>query len=252
MIPYPLMYHDLVDAGRDDASGFAGAAAARYKLTVDRFDDHLRALAHRLDVPPCLTFDDGGASAMRIADRLEYAGWRGAFFVTTGYVGRQGFLARREVIELRRRGHAIGSHSWSHPAAMSRLSQADLVEEWRRSVGELSAILGETILTASVPGGSYSRRVGDAVAAAGVRVLFTSRPTAGCRRRGALTIIGRYAVRRTTSAERVGAVAAGAVLPRITQLAWWDAKAALKSIAAATGVRPGRIRPPHGRSAAPA
>jgi peptidoglycan/xylan/chitin deacetylase (PgdA/CDA1 family) len=252
VIPYPLMYHDVVAAGRDDTSGFAGTAAARYKLTIEQFDKHLRALVRSVDVPPCLTFDDGGASAMCVAERLERAGWRGAFFVTTGYIGRQAFLTRQQVIELRRRGHTIGSHSWSHPATMSRLSEAELADEWQRSVEDLSAMLGEKILTASVPGGSYSRRVGDAVAAAGVHVLFTSRPTAGCLRHGALTVIGRYAVRRSTSAEGVGAVAAGSVLPRIRQLAWWDAKAALKSIAAATGARPGRIRPPHGRSAAPA
>jgi peptidoglycan/xylan/chitin deacetylase (PgdA/CDA1 family) len=247
--PYPLMYHDVVAEGRDDASGFAGAAAGRYKLTLEQFDNHLRAIARSVDTPPSLTFDDGGASAVRVADKLERAGWRGVFFVTTAYIGRPGFLTREQLLDLRRRGHTIGSHSWTHPAGMSRLSSAELAAEWQRSVDELAATLGEPILTASVPGGSYSRRVGDAVVAAGVHVLFTSRPTGRHVRHGALTVVGRYAVRRGTSAERAGAVAAGFVLPRIGQLAWWDTKAAVKAIAASLGVRPGRIRPPEGRSA---
>ncbi|MGH9409848.1 MAG: polysaccharide deacetylase family protein [Vicinamibacterales bacterium] len=249
MSPYPLMYHDIVAEGRDDASGFAGAAAGRYKLTLEQFDDHLRAIAQSVETPPSLTFDDGGASAMCVADKLERAGWRGLFFVTTAYIGRVGFLTRRQLLDLRHRGHTIGSHSWSHPAGMSRLSSAELGVEWQRSVDELAATLGEGILTASVPGGSYSRRVGDTVAAAGVRVLFTSRPTGRHVRHGTLTVVGRYAVRRGTGAHRAAAVAAGSVLPRIGQLVWWDAKTAVKSIAASLGVRSGRIPPPQGRSA---
>jgi peptidoglycan/xylan/chitin deacetylase (PgdA/CDA1 family) len=247
--PYPLMYHDVVADGRDDASGFPGAAAARYKLTREQFDRHLSTIAWAAGIPPCLTFDDGGASAVWIADRLERAGWRGAFFVTAAYIDTRGFLTRAQVRDLRRRGHTIGSHSWSHPAGMSRLAPAVLAAEWQRSVEELAAMLGEPVLTASVPGGSYSRRVGDAVAAAGIRVLFTSRPTAGDVRHGPVTIVGRYAVRRGTSAKRVAAVTAGSVLPRITQLVWWDAKAAVKAIAAPVGARRGRIPPPQERSA---
>lgn len=248
-MPYPLMYHDVVAEGRDDASGFAGAAAARYKLTEHQFDHHLHTIAREVDGPPCLTFDDGGASAMLIADKLEGAGWRGAFFVTAGYIGRRGFLTPRQLLDLRRRGHTIGSHSWSHPAGMSRLSAGVMAVEWQRSIDELGALLGERILTASVPGGSYSRRVGDAAAAAGITVLFTSRPTSGSVRLGTLTVFGRFAVRRTTPAARAAAVAAGSLLPRVGQLVAWDTKNALKSIAASVGARPGRIRPPHGRSA---
>lgn len=249
MIPYPLMYHDVTADGQDAASGFAGSSAARYKLSPEEFDRHLYAIGRAVDGEPALTFDDGGASAMYIADRLEDAGWRGSFFVTAGYIDRRGFLTRSQLRDLRRRGHTIGSHSWSHPAGMARLSPAELSGEWQRSVDELRALLGERIVTASVPGGSYSRRVADAAAAAGIAALFTSRPMTRTRRYGAVTIVGRYAVRRTTPAERAAAVAAGSLLPRMGQLAVWDAKRALKSIAASLGARPGRIRPPHGRSA---
>ena len=39
-----LMYHDVVEPGQADASGFPGGAAAHYKLDVAEFDTHLEAL----------------------------------------------------------------------------------------------------------------------------------------------------------------------------------------------------------------
>ena len=104
-----LMYHDVVPSAHPESSGFAGADAARYKLTPDQFDDHLQAIRARIrrggaatsvtpatiDVvdrlgpfswPLLLTFDDGGGSASRIADVLERHGWRGHFFITTSRI----------------------------------------------------------------------------------------------------------------------------------------------------------------------
>lgn len=43
-MPIALMYHDVVAPGRDDESGFAGAAAARYKMTPGEFATHLDAI----------------------------------------------------------------------------------------------------------------------------------------------------------------------------------------------------------------
>ena len=192
-----LMYHDVTPAGREDASGFPGGDAARYKLTPAQFDDHLAAIRLKVNrpvdvieavdlehgpAPLLLTFDDGGASAMAIADRLERAGWRGHFFMTTAYVGRPGFLDAARLRELRRRGHCVGSHSHSHPLRMARLPIVRLRDEWMRSVATLADALGEPIHAASVPGGHHSSAVARAAADAGIRFLFTSEPTVRIRR----------------------------------------------------------------------
>src|SRR5688500_5861959 len=94
-----LMYHDIVESGDEDRSGFPGAHAARYKLDATTFARHLDAIARwapaepttiaALDrgprlIGPLLTFDDGGAGASPAADALEGRGWRGHFFVTAG------------------------------------------------------------------------------------------------------------------------------------------------------------------------
>jgi peptidoglycan/xylan/chitin deacetylase (PgdA/CDA1 family) len=243
------MYHDVTPAGREDASGFAGGDAARYKLTPAQFDDHLAAIRlevnrpvgvvdgldlNRATPPLLLTFDDGGTSAMAIADRLEHLGWRGHFFMTGAYIDQPGFLTARELRDLRRGGHVVGSHSYSHPLRMARLPIGRLREEWHRGVASLADALGEPIHAASVPGGHGSRTVARAAAAAGIRFLFTSEPIVRIRRVGGVIVIGRYVVQRSTPAAVVAAVAAGSPLPRVRQLALWEMKRVAKTIGGAT------------------
>jgi len=240
------MYHDVTAPGREDTSGFPGGEAARYKLDPGLFRRHLQAIRERVktapittdrlrsadgdgSIPLLLTFDDGGASGTAIADELEAFGWRGHLFVTAGYVDRPGFLTRAAIRDLTRRGHIVGSHSWSHPLRMAHCSRPRLAEEWRRSVKHLGEIIGAPVRTASVPGGDYSLAVGELAAAAGIEVLFTSRATTRVSRMGNLLVLGRYPVNRATTAERAAAVAAGAWAPRMRQLAWWDLKTLAKS-----------------------
>ena len=110
-----LMYHDLVAPGAEDASGFPGRDANSYKVTLDRFRDHLAAIVPVLPAPPAppallFTFDDGGASAQAAADVLEAHGLRGHFFVTANFIGTRGFVDGAAIRDLDRRGHVVGSH----------------------------------------------------------------------------------------------------------------------------------------------
>jgi len=233
-----LLYHDVI-AENDRtgaASGFPGGAAGSYKLERGRFAQHLAALAaaapaarratvHDLreisgPVPVMLTFDDGGASAHPfVSELIESAGWRAHFLITTDFIGQRGFVTRADVRALATRGHIIGSHSCSHLTGMSARPFARLLEEWRRSVDVLGEVLGEPVRTASVPFGAFSDRVAAAAAAAGITALFTSEPTDRCRRVEGCRVIGRYTVRRDTPAAVAGALAAGALGPRLRQ--WW-------------------------------
>src|SRR5438552_17494630 len=130
-----LLYHDVIENGDWNSSGFTGPGTAKYKLRRAEFEAHLRAIAKVRNLPSItagelastkeafpflLTFDDGGKSAATcIADLLDKHGWRGHFFVTTGQIGKQGFLNGEQIRSLRNRGHVIGSHSFSHPQRMS-------------------------------------------------------------------------------------------------------------------------------------
>lgn len=242
-----IMYHDVIAAGDDAASGFPGAGAATYKLERKQFEEHLQAIAERVphqpivtsdlaswtdaSAPLLITFDDGGVSAHNpIADLLEARGWRGHFFVTTDYIDTPAFLNREQVRELHRRGHVMGSHSCSHPLRMSRCGWEDLVREWRASVEVLSDILGSRVEVASVPGGHYSRKVAEAASLAGIKTLFTSEPTTSVRRVDDCLVLGRYAIQRWTPTETAAALAANGLAPRLKQMLLWNAKKITKTL----------------------
>lgn len=242
-----IMYHDVVAPGGQDASGFPGRDAADYKLTDAAFDLHLGAIAAAArrapervtellagatrQVPLFLTFDDGGESAVRVADRLDRLGWPGHFFVTTDRIGTPGFLAAEQIRDLWRRGHVIGSHSASHPPRMSACSREELDREWGGSVEALSGIVGDRVTTASIPGGAGSRAVMEAAARAGVAALFTSVPVAGYRIVDGCVVIGRFTVQRFTPAAAAGAIAGGRRGPRVRQQIVWGAKEGVKAVA---------------------
>jgi len=249
-----LLYHDVVESGFDDESGFPGGAAARYKLDWPAFDEHLRALARSPGNPPlsvtalpeqrssrswALTFDDGGASALRIGEILASCGWRAHFFVTVGRIGTTAFLDAEEIRTLRDMRHTVGSHTCSHPDRMSACSWSELVHEWRESVEVLREIVSEPVRVASVPGGYYSTKVARAAAVAGIDALFTSEPTASVRRVDGCRVFGRYMIKNNVSAATASALASGARLPRYRQVAAWNA---IKVAKIASGPAYPRIR----------
>jgi peptidoglycan/xylan/chitin deacetylase (PgdA/CDA1 family) len=252
-VTFVLGYHDVVRAETPDEAGFPGAVAARYKLTPELFEEHLAAIeATGVEVvllggPPArraaaLTFDDGGASALRVADALERRGWRGHFFVTTSRIGAPGFGAEAELVELQRRGHVIGSHSHSHPTYMGRLSPAEIDAEWRASRSILADVLGSPPATASVPGGYLTRTVVESAARAGYELLLTSEPQARVRVVDGLTVAGRYAVWATTPASVAAGYARGAVVPRARLWVEWRLKSIAKRMSPVLYERARRAR----------
>jgi peptidoglycan/xylan/chitin deacetylase (PgdA/CDA1 family) len=243
-----ILYHDVVHENFEE-SGFPGAAAARYKFTETEFEAHLRRMAERAPSdavsvdrwfagsatgqrPFFMTLDDGGSSAVYIAEALERRNWRGHFFVTTNYIDTPTFVARDQIRWLRQRGHVVGSHSSSHPFRMSEIPSEQLAAEWKDSVAVLSEILGEPVRSASVPGGFYAPRVAEAAAAAGVRALFTSEPTTRVAEVAGCLVLGRYTVYRGLSSEYAGELAAGSRLALTKQQLLWGVKKILKTAAA--------------------
>jgi len=248
-----FIYHDVLDAAGADDSGFSGEDAASYKLPEPTFRRHLDLIAAQRKAPLrigapgdladstaglVLTFDDGGASGVsRVADCLGARGWPGHFFVTSDYIDRSGFMSAADLRRLQAAGHVVGSHSASHPLRISQLPRATILAEWRDSCSRLADILGAPVLTASVPGGFYSRDVALAAGEAGIRVLFTSEPTNRVAAVGSVALIGRFSVtRRTRDAEIVSLANArsGALLG---QQLTWAAKKLVKSVGGNAWIR---------------
>jgi hypothetical protein len=198
-----FLYHEVVD--NPAASGFQRPSALSYKHSTDEFARHLEQIASaparvslitQIDLTSparhlLMTFDDGGRSAMYIADQIEARGWRGHFFVTTSLIGTRHFVSAQDVADLHRRGHLVGSHSHSHPDIFYALTAADMVREWRMSMDILSDIIGASIELASIPGGDMDLDTQLTAAEAGLRFLFTSERTVVPWRIRGLTCLGR-------------------------------------------------------------
>lgn len=244
-MPINLLYHDVAAAGQDDSSGFPGPEAARYKLTPDEFTGHLDQIAAVVNQPPLATvdlteksladpqawtigFDDGGTSAVtEIAPLLEQRGWRGWFFFATDFIDRPSFCSREQIKQLFQRGHAIGSHSCSHPERFSSCSWDQLVDEWSRSCKILSDLIEHPVTSGSVPGGFYSTQVARAAAQAGITLLFNSEPTTSALRVDGMTVFGRYNVYRGMTAADTRSLITNP-MRRWRQSAFWNVKKVAK------------------------
>lgn len=242
-----LEYHDVVASNRWNDSGFPGTAAATYKLDVDLFARHVAGveqagvpvvndlesipLSESVGRPVLWTFDDGGVGYLQAADLLERRGWRGFVFVTTGSIGRPGFLSAADIRALHSRGHTIGSHSRTHPMKMSLLADGEISEEWRTSTASLEDVLGQRVRTGSVPGGYFSDRVASLASQHGITTLFTSEPVTRIRTIDGCTVVGRFTLRQTCQASYVVSLIAPMPGARAVQWLRWNAKKAAKSLA---------------------
>jgi peptidoglycan/xylan/chitin deacetylase (PgdA/CDA1 family) len=246
MRAYGLMSHDVVD--RDvQKSGRSGAGPDRYKVTRERFVEHLDRIGQKVGVPPgvaddllarrgssplwALTFDDGGDSALHVGEELLQRGWRGHFFITSGDIGSRGFVDASAIRELDRMGHIVGSHSMTHPERMASLPANDLLREWSESVAVLADLVGKDVRTASVPGGYYGKNVAVAAARAGVTTLFTSEPVRSAHRVDGCLVLGRYSILRDASAEDAARAAAGEATSWLPAYVAWNARKVAKQLA---------------------
>lgn len=241
-----LLFHDVYTAHPAE-SGFQGVAADRYKLSTAQFERQLDGLARaRQDAPVIghgaaatgvrrdafvITVDDGGVSFYtHVAERLEARGWRAHCFVTTGCIGRRGFLDRSQIRELHGRGHAIGSHSVSHPSRFASLSAAEMAREWSDSRKALADLLGADVASASVPGGDYVPRVAAMASEAGFEVLFTSEPETATSLVGGCLVAGRFTVRRGSPDDFAARVASGQTAAQWREWMVWNGKKAAKRV----------------------
>ena len=208
-------YHDVTD--RPQESGLQRPGAAAYTLGSAAFGHHLDAIASGSLRPELvtaidlaapgrhvlLTFDDGGRSALHVADELSRRGWLGHFFIITDRIGERTFLDAEGIRHLRRCGHIVGSHSHTHPDIFREQTMAQMVAEWRTSRDRLADLLGEPCTVASVPGGDISPQVLESAGAAGLRFLFTSEPTLAPRSVGGSWVMGRFCPKATTHPPRI-------------------------------------------------
>lgn len=220
-----LMYHDIVTAN-NKSSGFQNESAFQYKVEESAFEEQVKALQGK-DV--VFTFDDGGESFIsNAAPILEKNGFKGIFFISTKYIGTPGFLTVEQVKGLSERGHAVGSHSHTHPHNMAELTDEEIEQEWVESVKALEAILGHAVKYASIPNGYSSPTIITKAKNSGIEYLYTSTPTDKVAQKEGLSIIGRYVVHDKMSTSEVLSVVNSSVTRRKKHIKWLALETAKK------------------------
>lgn len=194
-----LMYHDVYKSDPAE-SGFRRERDYPYKVSLEIFEGQVKSIydyCQTNNLPKesvVFTFDDGGCSSYHlIPDVLEKYGYVGHFYVTTKYVGTDGFLTAEEIKALEQRGHIVGSHAHTH-AHLYKLSPEQVKEEWHQAATILSDILGHPVTEASIPNGDTSEVVLHYCYESGLRNVYTSQPTTKLDSHKDMRIHGRYVV----------------------------------------------------------
>ena len=210
-----FLYHEV--SNNPNSTGFLRKSNIPYKHKEEDFVKNIEVIKDTQIIPSTikdiniksekhkimLTFDDGGKSAMYIADVLEKNNWQAHFFITTSMIGKNTFLNKNNIRDLFERGHVIGSHSHSHPTPFNKLTIREMVEEWSTSINILEQILNTKISCGSIPGGDMDKRTILSAQQSNIKYLFTSEPTNKLWKKNDLTLIGRVCPKVGTKISKV-------------------------------------------------
>lgn len=216
-----ILVHDFMESGRRGMLD----GGSRYLLSFEMFKRGLEAainqgvvfdeiggpdpeVSQRVEI----TSDDGGGSALLLAEYLSDRGLRASFFIVTDWIGKADFLASEEIRAIHAMGHVVGSHSHSHSGPFCDLPEDQLRREVVESRAVLEELLGVKVDAFSVPGGEIKpatiRRLESP--ALGLSRIYTSTPRQGIYRSTATTkVIGRYCVEAAMDHTKIARVFKG-------------------------------------------
>lgn len=215
-----LMYHELELDGRALCQSDPGYV--RYILPHAMFVKQVawlkqqgidgKSVTQTLDfagIPSvAITFDDGSETDLICAAPvLREACFGATFYITTGFLGKRGYLSASQLRELDRLGFEIGCHSMTHPY-LSDIDQHELEIEILGAKQTLEQLLGHEIDHFSCPGGRYDQRTLEMAKRAGFRSVATSRYSANSSSTDRYQL-GRVALLRDTNLEEFGDLCRG-------------------------------------------
>lgn len=176
-----LCYHDVPD--RDWFHGHMRALADRgyTVLSLERFTAWLHGTAEVVPPAVLITFDGGYRDQRDNAVPVLHACcFPAVFFPITQALEEEAgsgeqdaaSLGRRDLAELVDAGHAVGSHTHTHPD-LTVLSPAEVSKEIATSKGFLEDLLGRPVTAFCYPYGDHNVAVRELVRAAGFETAFT-------------------------------------------------------------------------------
>ena len=203
-----LMYHDIIRDSPSE-SGFQRERDLPYKVDEAQFREQISAITEycKTKGKPLdsikFTFDDGGKSFYSIiAPILEEFGYKGTFFISTGYIGTPSFLSEDEIRNLHERGHEIGTHAVSHQHLYT-LTDEQVDEEWTQSIETLRSITGAAIENASIPNGDITSGSIESLFRNGIKQVYTSEPSTKEEYYHEMRLRGRFVITKGMSTHQV-------------------------------------------------
>lgn len=124
-----------------------------------------------------ITFDDGYEDNLIHAfPILNKYNATATIFIISGLIDKyyrdQKMLNKKQIIELKREGIEIGSHTVTHPN-LTVISKDQLKEELIQSKNELETIIGDKVTSFAYPGGIYDKNVIDMCKKIGYKIGCT-------------------------------------------------------------------------------
>jgi peptidoglycan/xylan/chitin deacetylase (PgdA/CDA1 family) len=218
-----LMYHELELPGRPLCQSEPGYV--RYIVSQMSFRSQMdwlqqngwrglsvgEALHYPSEKSVAITFDDGSETdLLTAAPLLQERGFRATFYVTSGFLGKPGYLSPEQLRRLEAMGFEIGCHSMTH-AYLDDLGQTDLRREISDAGKLLQDIIGKKVEHFSCPGGRYSAAALLTAKESGYRSLATSHAHANSPSTSPFQL-GRVAIMRDFSLNSFEQICTGAAL----------------------------------------
>ncbi|MBZ5718756.1 MAG: polysaccharide deacetylase family protein [Acidobacteriia bacterium] len=218
-----LMYHELELPGRRLCQSDPGYV--RYTLPVAEFQAQIEflktagwhgvsvgtALAPQTSPAIAITFDDGcETDCLTAAPLLKQAGFGATFYITTGFLGKPGYMSPSQARQLGEQGFELGCHSMSH-SYLTDLDEAGLRCEIGDAKRKLEDVAGGPVEHFSCPGGRYDQRVAEMAREAGYSTVATSRAHANGPNTDRFAL-GRVAVMRDLSLRVFEGICSGEAL----------------------------------------
>jgi peptidoglycan/xylan/chitin deacetylase (PgdA/CDA1 family) len=214
-----LMYHELEESGRPLCQAESGYV--RYVLPSSEFRAQMQFLksngwrgvtvSEGLSHQPenvAITFDDGcETDFICAAPVLQELGFGATFYVTTGSIGKRGYLNQSQLRELSSLGFEIGCHSMTH-AYLTDLDEKGVYREIAEAKTQLEQLICSPVEHFSCPGGRHNERISDVALRAGYRTVATSRIHANSASTDRLAL-GRVPMMRATSLTTFGNLCSG-------------------------------------------
>jgi peptidoglycan/xylan/chitin deacetylase (PgdA/CDA1 family) len=119
-----------------------------------------------------ITFDDAHAEDYFVAQPVMHQyGFKGVFFVNTGYLDKKNYLTTAQVKELSEKGNVIAVHTYNHPDLTTSKNI-----DWKKQVYftkiRLEKITGKPVYYFAYPFGNWNYRAIDSLKQYGYRAAF--------------------------------------------------------------------------------